>query len=44
VVSAEQSRDRSKKIKRRTPVVGIFPNEATADQPLGGGLLEQNDE
>ena len=31
-------------IKRRTEVVGIFPNEATITRLIGAILLEQNDE
>ena len=31
-------------IKRRTEVVGIFPNEATIVRHVGATLLEQNDE
>lgn len=31
-------------IKRRTEVVGIFPNEAAITRVIGAILLEQNDE
>jgi putative transposase len=31
-------------IKRRSEVVGIFPNEAAVTRPIGALLLEQNDE
>jgi transposase-like protein len=32
------------KIKRRSDVVGIFPNEAALTRLIGAFLLEQNDE
>jgi transposase-like protein len=31
-------------IKRRTEVVGIFPNEAAISRPIGAILWEQSDE
>jgi putative transposase len=31
-------------IKRRTNVVGIFPNDASIVRPVGAMMLEQNDE
>jgi putative transposase len=34
----------NKEIKRRTSVIGIFPNEAAITRLVGALMLEQNDE
>jgi putative transposase len=34
----------NKEVKRRSAVVGIFPNEASITRLMGAVLLEQNDE
>ena len=34
----------NKEIKRRTRVVGIFPNDASIERLVGAMMMEQNDE